>query len=531
MFTMQGRERENCVGPQEAWCGAMGDGEQDYERWNVATAGVNRMMLWTDLEGSEVNGGWRLVRLVRPEGRMAWFEGTGPDGAPVMLSLTEALNDEDELLERLRAATEIRHPNVVAVREAQFVWVEDTPVVMAAMEPTEENLGDVLRERTLNADETRMVIDALLAGLAAIHKKKLVHGRMEAASVLAMGETIKLRSDCLQIPGTAFAAKAAEDVRGVARVVVQALTRRIPAGENDPVLQLLPETMARAVRRALSGNATVEEVAALAGTRLAAVPEYTAVRENRAVPEPRPASKAEAEKRPDANAREAEQRGAAEISDAGKSVAEKPAARVLAMKPAEVPVETKTRAEAVSDPVSAQAPLLLEDNEPDWNRRRSVPYVIGAAVVLVLATIFVLYGMLHRGSASKQPAAQTPQQAGEANGSATPARVEPATAAEKPSPSLSRAGTVGTVSAPAASEGLGWRVIAYTYNHEAQAQQKATDLANRYPQLQPSVFAPKGAAPYLVILGGDMSRADANGMRAKAVRLGLPQDTYVQHFR
>jgi hypothetical protein len=119
----------------------------------MATAGLNRVMLWGDLEGRDLEGRWLLGRLVRPEGRTAWFEAIGADGMPLMLSITEALNDEDELLTRLQAAAEIRHPNVVSIREALISHLDDTPVVVAAMEMTEENLADVLRERTLSAAE------------------------------------------------------------------------------------------------------------------------------------------------------------------------------------------------------------------------------------------------------------------------------------------------------------------------------------------------------------------------------------------
>ena len=211
----------------------------------MATAGVNRMMLWTDLEGRELAQRWRLGRLVRPEGRTAWFEATSMDGEPLMLCITETLNDDEELMERLHAAAEIRHPNVLEVREAVAMRLDDTPVVIAVTEPAEENLADVLRERVLSAGEGKVVLDALIQALAAIHSRGLVHGRMEPVSVLAMGEIIKLRSDCLLAGGAGFAAGATENVRGLGRIVTQAVTRRVPGGENDPVLQLLPEPMAR----------------------------------------------------------------------------------------------------------------------------------------------------------------------------------------------------------------------------------------------------------------------------------------------
>jgi eukaryotic-like serine/threonine-protein kinase len=485
----------------------------------VATAGVNRMMLWTDLEGREVNGRWRLERLVRPEGRTAWFEGTGLAGRAAMLSLTEAMNDEEDLLERLRLAAEIRHPNVVEIRESLFTWVEDTPVVLAEMEPTEENLGDVLRERSLSAEETRLVMDALLAGLAAIHRKKLMHGRMEAASVVAMGQTIKLRSDCLH---SGNAAGFGDDLRGVARIVVQALTRRLPSGENDPVLQLLPEPMARAVRRALSGNATVEEVAALAGTKLVpaaepapAPPQTRPAAELKAVPRPA------AENRPTDAVRDADSNaGSPELA---KTIpADQAVVRVLPLKSSQSPAEEAMRTEMPAAPAVTQSPLLMEDDEPEWDRRRSKPYVIGAAVVLVLVTIFVLYGMLHRGSAPKPVAAQQPQSVPPASAGASVASGQ--SAASRPSPRTD-------VESTTAGAGPGWRVVAYTYNHQAQAQQKAEALAKRYPELQPRVFEPRAGSAYLVTLGGIMSRADAIALRAKAIRMGLPRDTYARNYR
>ncbi len=488
------------------------------------------MMLWTDLEGRELNGGWRLMRLVNPEGRAAWFEGTGPEGRAAMLSLTEALNDEDTLLGRMRAAAEIRHPNVVAVWESQLTWVDDIPVVVAAMEPTEENLGDVLRERLLSAEEARVLMDALLAGLAAIHRKSLVHGRMEAGSVLATGDTIKLRSDCLRIPGAAFAAQAAEDVRGLARVVVHAMTRRIPSGENDPVLQLLPEPMARAVRRALSGNATVEEVANLAGTRLAAVPDRKApgpkpaAPRAEAIPAPVPAAAPKpaqpAEKPAEAAAKvEPEQRtetkepSTLEKPGPQDAVVEKPESRVFPMKAAEASMGKRAAIPEVSR-------LLGEDDEPDWERRRSAPWVIGGAVALFVVTIFVLYGILHRGSGAKRGTAQP----------AATASHGAAAAPEKPSPMVARP-AAGNGSAPAVSSAPGWHVVVYTYNRQAQAEQKAQMLARRYPGLQPGVFAPHGHAPWLVTLGGTMDRTQAINLRAKALRMGLPRDTYARNYR
>jgi len=373
----------------------------------MATAGLNSMMLWGDFEGRKVEDRWLLGRLIRPEGRRAWFEAIGPDGVPVMLSITEALNDEDELLERLQAAAEIHHPNVVAIQEVAVSHLDDVPVVVAAMEMTEENLGDVLRERLLTAAEGRQVLDAVLAALGMMHANGLVHRHVDAGSVVAMGDTIKLRSDCLQMAGPGFGMAAADDVRWAARMAAHAVTGRFPSGENDPVLQLLPESMARAVRRALSGIAGATEVAALAGTRLELLPEIgrdavrieplSKIRKRAIVAEdvvgPAVGSKT--------RVAAAEQKVVAEplVEKPDPMNAEMSASgakpRVIAMRPS----DTQAQGALFADPfmLPSEHPATefgMEEGEPAMSRWRRAPYVIAAAIAVVLVTVFTLYGLM-----------------------------------------------------------------------------------------------------------------------------------------
>jgi len=472
----------------------------------MATAGLNRMMLWGDFEGRKLEDRWLLGRLVRPEGRRAWFEAIGPDGVPVMLSITEALNDEDDLLERLAAAIEIRHPNVVAIREAAVSHLDDVPVIVAAMEMTEENLGDVLRERLLTAAEGRQVLDAVLAALGAMHGHGLVHGHVEANSVVAMGETVKLRSDCVRIGDSGFSFAAAEDVRACARMAAHAVTGRYPANENDPVLQLLPEAMARAVRRALSGSAGATEVAALAGTRLELLPDV-----QRGATRIEPVSKSM--KLPSAEAAMP-----AEKVDEPKKADEKKAAmkarkfesRVVAMRA----IDVQAQAALFGD-----APLLSSEHEIDAEKQEAgdgakwprAPYVIAAAIAVVLVTVFTVYGLLHSQSIEQKPSAPA--------ATAASATVAPRAAIESAAMQVPE------------SSGAGWRVVAYTFNTESEARETAKMLAERFSQLNPEVFTPRGGELWLVTLGGIMSRGDAMVLRDRAVDMGLPEDTYAQNFR
>ena len=513
----------------------------------MATAEFNRMMLWTDLEDTVVAGRWRIVRLVRPEGRMAWFEATTLDGKPLMLSITETLNDDDELLSRLRAAAEIRHPNVVRITDAVPDAIDDSPVVIAAMERTEENLEDVLRDRPLNTSEAQVVLDALVQGIAAIHARGLVHGRMEASSVLALGETIKLRSDCLHLPQTGFAAAAGANVQGIGRIVTHAMTRRDPFGENDPVLQLLPEPLARAVRRALSGHARVDEIALLAGIRI--IPAKDPEPEVQEPPRPKLVSAAPVEAAAVNPTKDAAEPSAgpdlqvvdkAPASEPGKSPAtiEAPAvpaqtAGEAVQRPAPVTRQDaaapRTITASVSAPVAPRQPSLFasaepardlsdlladdEEDRPLW-RRPSAPWVIGGAAAILLITILTLVALLHR-----SPAPKTTQTA-----------AAPVVVTQPMHPSPAKASAVAAAPPRVAAAQPGWRVIAWTYDRQSDAQNKADALAKKFPQLSPAVFQHKGRGPYLVTLGGVMSKDQAFAMRKQAVHLGLPRDTYAQNY-
>ena len=74
-------------------------------------------------------------------------------------------------------------------------------------------------------------------------------------------------------------------------------------------------------------------------------------------------------------------------------------------------------------------------------------------------------------------------------------------------------------------------MVAFTYNREDQAQQKVASIAQSNPDLSPSVFTPNGHAPFLVTLGGQMSKQEAFAFSGKAKREGMPPDTYAQNYR
>jgi hypothetical protein len=430
--------------------------------------------LWSDFESEVVNGRYSLGRLVRSEGRCGWFETRFEEKAAIV-SLFESLNDESMLLARLRAAEKVKDKNVASIFEAGTANQRNTPLVYAVMEHTEENLEDVLRTRALSAEETKEVTESLVNALRAIHKERLVCGRLDAASVLAAGDTIKLRSDYLQLvpQDGAFEPQAVKDVRDLGSLVHQCLTQRpLKRGTdaNDPSLQLLPAPFVQIVRRTLSGQATLDEIAALLRP---------------GIPAPQPAV---------------------------PSPAPKTSAAVSPVK--FEPVEKKE---------SAKAAEILPERASA--ARKSTPWIVGGFIVLLLVAVFVIRAIMHhsdRAEAAKNPVVVVSPET-------TPRRTPAAVPA--PATKLLAAATPKATPTPPATRSSGaWRVVAFTYNHQDQAEHKAQTINEKHPDLKASVFSPKGGAPYLVTLGDATDKASAFRLREKAVAEGLPKDTYAQNY-
>ena len=72
----------------------------------------------------------------------------------------------------------------------------------------------------------------------------------------------------------------------------------------------------------------------------------------------------------------------------------------------------------------------------------------------------------------------------------------------------------------------------FTYMREADAERKAQSLNERHPNLDAKVFSPNGqGSPYLVTVGGQMTREEAAHLRQRVIGLGLPHDSYIQNYK
>lgn len=537
------------------------------------------MELWNDYEGKVLDGQYCLDRLIGPKGRSAFFTTKDSSERPATIRVIESLNDEDEILARWNSVRGIDEPHLVKILACNKTVLDGVHLVYAVLEATDGELAEILRERPLTADETRQVAMSVVAGLEALHARGLVHEHVDAESVLAQGETVKLRSDCVRERPEGAAGETLErrDAHDFAMLIGYALTQR-----RDAAGARLPRPFDELVKNGMSGvwglremGSLVRPVASLSGTKPAAAKPVTApasgaapgtfaavlagAGETAAGTVAKPVAMASAQttrtgvaaqdtdgiapvRRPTANGAAGTSRPAA-MKETGTSP------QAVAASLSGAPAEPGSRRGSGMAPGMDRIAL-----EPEEHGRSQTLLWAGVAAAVVLLSLLIWH-FTHTPAASTTtaaPVAMTPRSdttaaanaaiptvptaakpsagmAGNgrsqgAGNAARAAQADPATAAAAPSGSgAARSGT--------GPEGSQWRVVAFTYNREAQAERKAQSLAQTHPELKPEVFTPNGRAPYVVALGGWMNVQQAASLRERARGAGLPRDMYAQNYR
>ena len=444
------------------------------------------MELWTEYEGRTIDGAFPLTRLLRPEGRSAFFSTPNGSGKPTVIRLIESHFDDDLILSRWRGVAALDHPNLVRLKKFGKVEMDGAPLAYAVMEPADGNLGEIVAQRRLTVEETQEVAQSLVTALGTLHDSGFVHEHVEPGNVLAVGDVIKLRSDCIrEAPEGAEGARLKRrDVRDLADVLLRSLTQKRTLEEAKADLPL-PAPFDAIVRNGLNGSWGLREIAAALA--------------------------------PETSPRIAAQVGAPAPVPATAQIAKE-----------QPPAGAGSRPDGIGVPLARTRQLRAEpEDERSAVSGMRLKILLGLSVV-VLALI--AWRMFHR---QTEPSASAPQpaarQAAPAAGPSSVAAAVNASAEAKPSAAVNPA--VPAFASQSQAAHVEWRVIAFTYNHEDQAQAKVARLAEVHPELKPEVFTPNGRAPYLVSIGGAMERADAYALARKERGQGLAGDVYAQNFK
>ncbi len=214
---------------------------------------------WKRWEGQVVKGEIPLVRFLGGSEHSAVFltdksAGGNPQTAVKFVAATSV--DANDQLRQWKAAADLNHPNVIRIFESGRCELGGTDFLYVLSEYAEEDLSQILPQRTLGDGETRQVLDAVLKGLAYIHAKGLVHGRVKPSNILASGDVVKISSDSLsavgepkrQIEKTAYDApetattqlRPPADVWSLGVTLVEVSTQRLPVLDSAQEQVTLP---------------------------------------------------------------------------------------------------------------------------------------------------------------------------------------------------------------------------------------------------------------------------------------------------
>src|SRR5258708_2044188 len=120
---------------------------------------------WKKWEGQLVDGKLVLGQCLANSEFNAVFltQLSDPPGQRAVLKLVAAGSPAAEVQVGLwKRAAHLTHPNLLTIFDAGRCRLDDLPFIYAVMEFAEENLGEILPQRALTADEVRDVLDPAL---------------------------------------------------------------------------------------------------------------------------------------------------------------------------------------------------------------------------------------------------------------------------------------------------------------------------------------------------------------------------------
>jgi hypothetical protein len=472
------------------------------------------MDLWTEFEGVTIDSAFSLKRLLQTEGRSAFFSTLNAQGESVLIRLIECHFDEDEILARWRGVQTLGHPNFLRIdRFGQFlIEADEITAVYAVFERVDENLAQVLELGRLSAADAAQIGLSVASALETLHANGFVHEHVEARTIFAVGESVKLRSDCIrETPeGAAGLEARRRDIHGLAAVLEQVLLGA-PRHSHPARQQNLLAPFGEIVSKGTSGEWGLAEMKAALAQRSGskAAPPKASLSQP---PPPKATSPAaqEAISPAAANSRDVAARPFATDSPAKPETLAKPEIRPETSSPRDAKPAADASIHGLKR-ASMELPVVFGISEHDFRRWL-------AAAAMFAAVILGGWILMHHWFGQH------------AGATALPAPTVPATTA----PLVAPPRAAHSVAAPAPSAvtpaRAQWRVVAFTYNRQDQAQKKVSSLAQRHPDLEPQVFSPNGRAPWLVTIGGAQQRDAAHALARKARSLGLPRDTYAQNY-
>lgn len=223
-----------------------------------------------------VEGKFPLQRWLGASDHSAVFltqRGGGQGFQRAAIKLIEATGwDLERRLSQWRAAAQLSHPHLIQIFQNGPCIIDGSALLYVVCEFGDENLAQILPQRTLAPAEVADMLPPLLDALSYLHRRGLVHGSIRPSNLLAVGDQLKLSSDhigngtnssamnrkrdAFDAPETASASfSPASDAWSVGVTLLAALTQKtsvardsrgdpvVPAGVAEPFRGIIRECL------------------------------------------------------------------------------------------------------------------------------------------------------------------------------------------------------------------------------------------------------------------------------------------------
>ncbi len=527
---------------------------------------------WMGLPGTTLEGGYELKEIVEAAGEHAVLrvrvlgDYTMKASASFYVGGRPAAEEQVSVWQTLRSLD--NKANLSVPLGSGILTLNSVTLAYLVFETADETLGEVLAQRALQSDEATDLVRAIGRGAGELHSNGFVHGYLAPKEVLAVRDNVQLSTECIRRVNTdpLFERKAAKylapesgarnltiasDVWCLGATMFEALTqkeyqpelREEAAGLKHPLGTLInscldpnPDERCKLddLEKILRSKAPIlmKPKPALASVEPEPNPRVVVF----PAASPAPVTPVPITPRPAPPAR---------VEASSRSVPERPAEK-RALSTNEPPPGRKLPNELSARPsiVRNEARGAVEELPSSGSRNRGWIYAIAA-----FAVIFAILWVVRSRSQSRNPVTTAA-----VDKQADPPKPAPGTAwptttltPDAKAPAAAAKSTTDTSTAKRLSHAAKeepsraqpadaqprtiWRVVLYTYSREQDAQNKAREIGEKRSDLHPEVFAAgDSGGPYLVVAGGRMNREAAARLRQRAVREGMPHDTYIQNY-
>ncbi|HLH01668.1 MAG TPA: protein kinase [Bryobacteraceae bacterium] len=529
---------------------------------------------WQTLQGTTLEGGYELKDIIeaaenRAVLRVRVLGDYSLKASAIFYVLDDAAADEQIGIWQSIRYFESKSAVSIPLGSGKLK-LNNATVAYVVYQNADETLADALEAQPLSSEQAIDATRALARGLSELHANGYVHGGLAPEEVRAVGDRVEISTESIRHVNTApriehnpakYRAPESEtqnltiasDIWCLGATIFEALTKTA----YQPVLREKAAELRHPFGTLLEGCLEPDPDKRLQ------LSDFEPILRSKAPPpkpKPVPAVTAEAPKAAAAGATNGTSGTvvAPEPSPSSEALTGKPEIGAAStttpqLAPRAADAKTSTTAE-IKPPVQSRVdrppkpshePPKFEANnrrplrqtaisdEPatGFSARRGWLYAV-AAFIAIFAILWFVHARSNQNTVARNNTAASDKSAVPKPAPAWPTQTlspdakTPAPASEPPQPAPK---TVHSA-APETGGRTIWRVVLYTYRREADAQKRANEIAAKRPDLHAEVFAPANSGPYLVVAGDGTTRDEAARIRSRAIREGMPHDSYIQNY-